>query len=197
MSGDGRDLGGPPREIAIDPSGGKPALTICPACGWENIQGTDYCVNCNSDLRTLDIPPETPIPGEGPPGESVRDLAHREPATVTRDVSVRDAIGLLRDLSQGCAVVLEGRRVIGIFTERDVLYKVSGDRTHLLEMTVGDVMTPNPIVMRDSESVLVALNEMGTGGFRHLPLVDAEGNLKGMLYGRDLLQYVAQRAGLG
>lgn len=189
---DGRDLGGPPRSIAIDHGEGKPALIVCPECGAENIQGTDYCVNCNSDLRTLDIPTETPIPGQGPPGESVRRLGRIDPLTVEPGTLVRDVIERMKDDDRGCAIVVEGRRVIGIFTERDVLHKVTPNREAMLSLPVSQVMTTDPVVMREDESVLVALNEMGVGGFRHLPLVDREGHLTAVLSGRDILAYVAK-----
>jgi CBS domain-containing protein len=194
---DGGDLGGPPKEIAIERGGGKPALITCPECGAENIQGTDYCVNCGSDLRTLDIPADTPIPGEGPPGESVGRIAHPNPLTVEPSILVRDAIGRMRDSGHGCAVVVEGGRVIGVFTERDVLNKVSPDRERMLAATVRDAMTPEPVMLRDQESILVALNEMGVGGFRHLPIVDEGGTLRAILSGRDVLAFVAARARLG
>jgi CBS domain-containing protein len=188
---DGRDLGGPPRDIAIERGGGKPALIVCPECGAENIQGTDYCVNCNSDLRTLDIPTETPIPGEGPPGANALRLAHRDPLTVEPGTTIRDAIALLRDAGHGCAVVVDQGRVVGILTERDVLNKVTPKRETMLSQPVSAIMTPDPIVLREYESVLVALNEMGVGGFRHLPIVDREGQLLAILSGRDVLDYIA------
>lgn len=191
---DGRDISGPPRDIAIERGGGKPALLICPECGAENIQGTDSCVNCNSDLRTLDIPTETPIPGQGPPGESVRELGHTDPLTVEPGTLVRDAIARLTESGRGCAIVVEDRRVVGIFTERDVLHKISPDREAMLVVPVSEVMTREPVVLRDNESALVALNEMAVGGFRHLPLVDGEGRLTGVLSGRDILAFFAGRS---
>ena len=87
----GYNIGGPKREIALEQGGGKPAILNCPECGAENIQGTDYCVNCNSDLRTLDIPPETWAPGEGPPGERVLRLARADPLTVGPRTPLRRA----------------------------------------------------------------------------------------------------------
>jgi CBS domain-containing protein len=186
--------GGPPREIAIEQGGGKPPLVICPECGAENIQGTDYCTNCNSDLRTLDIPPETWSPAVGPPGESTGHLGHSDPLIVEPSTTVADAIARLREASRGCAVVVEGSRIVGIFTERDVLHKVTPNREAQLRAAVSDVMTPDPVVVRQDESVLVALNEMAVGGFRHLPLVDQDGGLTGILSGRDVLAYIARRA---
>ena len=191
----GYNIGGPKRQIALEQGGGKPAILNCPACGAENIQGTDYCVNCGGDLRTLDIPPETWAPGEGPPGEHVERLAQHEPVTVAPGTPLRDVSVAMRDAGRGCVLVVEGERVVGVFTERDLLHRVTPQRDGALEKPVSDFMTPNPTTMRPDESVLVALNEMGIGGFRHIPLVDEGGRLRGILSGRDVLEFIARRAG--
>jgi CBS domain-containing protein len=190
----GYNIGGPKREIALEQGGGKPAILNCPACGAENIQGTDYCVNCNSDLRTLDIPPQTWAPGEGPPGERVDRLARHEPLTVAPRTPLRDVIAAMRDAGRGCVLVVEGERVVGVFTERDLLHRVTPRPDGALDTPVSEYMTPDPSTMRPDESVLVALNEMGVGGFRHIPLVDEGGRLRGILSGRDVLEYIEQRA---
>jgi len=100
----------------------------------------------------------------------------------------------MRDEHQGCAIVAEDGRVLGVFTERDLLYRGTPNRQAALQMPVVDVMTPNPITLRPDDSVLVALNGMGAGGFRHLPLVDESGRLRGIISGRDVLEYIEQRA---
>jgi CBS domain-containing protein len=190
----GYNIGGPKREIALEQGGGKPAILNCPECGAENIQGTDYCVNCNSDLRTLDIPPETWAPGEGPPGERVQRLVHADPLTVGPQTPLREVIERMREMGHGCALITEHGRVLGVFTERDLLHRVTPHREAALARPVSELMTPNPVTMRPDESILVALNEMGVGGFRHIPLVDEGGELRGILTGRDVLEYIEQRA---
>jgi len=184
-----QDRGGPSPELSLESSGGKSAVLLCPFCGAENIQGTDYCVNCNNDLRTLDIPPETWSPAVGPPGESVRRIAHGDALHVSPETPVRDVIATLRDAGHGCAVVADGGRVLGIFTERDVLNKVTGDRG-LLSRPVSELMTPDPVVLDEDESILVAINYMAVGGFRHIPLVADDGSLRGIVSGRDILAYI-------
>lgn len=199
MTNDQRDRennltrGGPSEDFKIgeDAAGGKPAMIACPSCGVENIQGTDYCVNCNSDLRTLDIPADTSSPAVGPPGEDVGVLARREAVQVAPTMSVRDVIHKLRDANAGCAVVVDRGRVAGVFTERDVLNQVTLDPDSSLSRPVSDLMTHDPVLLRNTDSVLVAMNKMGIGGFRHIPLVDEHGSLRGMLTGRDLLEYVS------
>jgi CBS domain-containing protein len=184
--------GGPDKRLALDVSGStKPAVINCPACGAENIQGTDYCVNCNSDLRTLDIPPDSWSPAVGPPGESVAEIGSRNPVSVGPDASVRDAITAMRDADVGCALVVQGGTVLGIFSERDVLIKVTPRRGELLDRSVREVMTANPITVDPEESVLVAINEMAVNGFRHLPIVDGQDQVTGIISARDILGYIA------
>ena len=190
MTSDISDRGGPPKEMAVGAPEGKPAVITCPDCGAENIQGTDYCVNCNNDLRTLDIPPDTWSPGQGPPGESVGHLASRETVRVPPTMPVRDVIALLRDGDHGCAVVVEDGRVVGVFTERDVLHKITPRREQAMDLPVAEVMTPDPVLLREDDSVLVAINKMSIGGFRHIPLVNEGRALRGILSGRDILEYV-------
>jgi CBS domain-containing protein len=189
-----QDRGGPSPELSLESGGGKPAVLVCPLCGAENIQGTDYCVNCNSDLRTLDIPPETWSPAVGPPGEDVRRIGHADALHVAPQMPVREVIATLRDAGHGCAVVAEGGGVLGIFTERDLLTKVTVDRA-LLSHPVSEFMTPDPVVLGEDESILVAINYMAVGGFRHIPLVGDDGTLRGLVSGRDILAYVDRLIG--
>jgi CBS domain-containing protein len=184
------DRGGPMPQLSLETGAGKPAVFNCPFCGAANIQGTDYCINCNSDLRTLDIPPDTWSPAVGPPGEAVRHIAHADALRVAASTPVREVIATLRDAGHGCAIVVADERVVGIFTERDVLNRVTRDRARLLDVPVAEVMTPDPVALGEDESVLVAIHYMGVGGFRHVPLVDDAGRLRGIVSGRDILAYI-------
>lgn len=189
------DRGGPAPENSLEftGSGSKPAMLTCPECGTQNIQGTDFCINCEAPLRSMDIPSDSWSPAIGPPGEAVEVLISHEPLRIAPTVSVRDAVAHLRDGGQGCVVVVDGGRVVGIFTERDVLNKVTPDREAMMSVAVSELMTPNPETVLPDDSILVAINRMGDGGYRHLPLVDADGALKGILSGRDILSYVADQ----
>lgn len=191
---DNKTRGGPTEGFKLDDddtNAGKPAMLVCPSCGVENIQGTDYCVNCNSDLRTLDIPAATSAPVIGPPGEDIGALVRHEAVQVAPAMSVRDVVHKLRDAGDGCAVVVDRGRVVGVFTERDVLNRVTPDADAMLARPVSELMTHDPVLLRSTDSVLVAINKMGIDGFRHIPLVDEHGSLRGILSGRDVLDYVS------
>lgn len=111
------------------------------------------------------------------------------PASVTPDVSVAAAIGLMLDRRVGAVAVMDGeRRVAGIFTERDVLSKVALSGRKPAEMRVEEVMTRPVSLATLATTPGEALSAMVEGHFRHLPIVDADGRLLGILSIRNLLQ---------
>ena len=111
-----------------------------------------------------------------------RDLLSVEPGLSLSEVAKRM---VAKDV--GAVLVTEGKRLVGILTERDVLRAVARgvDET----TTVGDWMTPDPETLEPDESTEHAAVLMIHGGFRHLPLVD-EDELVGKLSIRDLMRIV-------
>ncbi len=100
-----------------------------------------------------------------------------------RETTLRDAARQMCDRHVGSILVLDGERVAGIVTERDVLAVFArGD----FEARVEDVMTRHPETVEPDESLEQAKLVMLHGGFRHVPVVEA-GRVVGMLSMRDLL----------
>jgi CBS domain-containing protein len=115
----------------------------------------------------------------------------------TRVVTVEPAdsarLAVLRMLEEqvGSVAVCDGGRLVGIFTERDVL-GLSGDGTDLEAVRVGDVMTREPLTVAADVSVLDAARLMGERRIRHLPVVQGE-HLLGMVGIRDVLGSLVER----
>lgn len=162
---------------------------ICPVCGHNNLQGADECENCGSDLRTAD----TPHPGstfeERMVTERLAAIAPAAPLTVDRSTKVDDAVRLMQENATGCVIVEDGGRVVGIFTERDALLKLAGE--NLDGMTLEQVMTRDPVVLRHDDSIAVAIHKMAVGGFRHIPLVE-NGHATGIVTARDVFHYILE-----
>jgi CBS domain-containing protein len=89
----------------------------------------------------------------------------------------------------GAVLVLEGERLVGILTERDVLRAVAGGID--ADTVVADWMTRDPETMEPDEPIRQAAVLMIHGGFRHLPIVDGE-QVVGMLSIRDLMRVVLE-----
>jgi CBS domain-containing protein len=99
----------------------------------------------------------------------------RPAVCVNPRTTIADAIALMKQYGVGCVLVESEQRLIGIFTERDVLFRVVGTPLDPTRTPVSDVMTPNPESLRMENELAWVLNLMAVGGFRHVPIVDDDG----------------------
>jgi CBS domain-containing protein len=120
---------------------------------------------------------------------SILTICDETHAVVNLTASAADAIKEMLDKRTGAAAVLDDNRVVaGIFTERDVMQKLALDSRQASEVPVREVMT-TPVVLATSEiSPAEALAVMIDAHHRHLPIVDDDGRLLGMLSMRHVLQ---------
>ncbi|HEX9163825.1 MAG TPA: CBS domain-containing protein [Thermoanaerobaculia bacterium] len=100
---------------------------------------------------------------------------------------VRDAARKMSTANVGAVAVLDSGRLVGVFSERDVMSRVVAEGLDPEKTAVSKVMTKDIVVADPKDSVDSALAKMHTVGCRHLPVVK-EGNLVGMLSIRDLLE---------
>ncbi|MGH7964994.1 MAG: CBS domain-containing protein [Candidatus Binatia bacterium] len=124
--------------------------------------------------------------------EPIRLLPFAPARCVTRETSVAEAIRLMQEHHVGCVLVQEAGRLVGIFTERDVLNKVAGSARDPAQTTVETVMTADPEALPEDAPISFALNLMSDGGFRHLPLVDEAERPIGILSVKHVVNYLAE-----
>jgi CBS domain-containing protein len=86
----------------------------------------------------------------------------------------------------GAVLVVEGKRLVGIFTERDATFRVIARGRDPRKTTLGDVMTREPKTVAPQESFGYALHVMHENGFRHLPVVES-GEVVGIVSARSAL----------
>lgn len=101
--------------------------------------------------------------------------------------SVRDVARRMSHHRVGAVAVLDSGRLVGIFSERDVVTRVVAEGRDPADTPVGVVMTKELIVAEPSENIDDAVQKMRDGNFRHLPVV-SEGSLLAMISIRDLLE---------
>lgn len=116
----------------------------------------------------------------------VREVISRRLVTASTGDTVKVAVDLMASNRVGSVLVMESGRLAGIFTERDLVNHLH--RGGGLDDKLGDVMTRNPITVREDESLWKAVMLMVEHGIRHLPVVNAEGDLVGVLSIRDALR---------
>lgn len=102
-------------------------------------------------------------------------IAGRAPADiVTCDIGdeVRDVIATLAKMRIGALPVMQGGKLVGIFSERDVIYRMADEGAACLARPVGEVMTAEPITVERAAQVDEALGLMTRRRIRHLPVVE-------------------------
>lgn len=133
-------------------------------------------------------------------GDHLHHLATVPVAKVAgeRHLSLRldaPAIAAVREMTEqdlGAVAVEDGvGRVVGIFTERDVLLRsLSG--AEWLDLPLSKVMTPDPVTVSAADSVAEAIRRMKKGHFRHLPVIGEDGRVVAMLSIRRVIADVAE-----
>jgi CBS domain-containing protein len=121
------------------------------------------------------------------------DLPARPHATVDVGDPMWKVVEAMRSKNRGAVLVAEEGRLVGIFTERDLVSRLDHDDALWSHVLVKDVMTPHPTVIRPYESVAEAMRLLLQGRRRHLPIVDDQGQVLGLLSIRDILTYVASK----
>ena len=165
---------------------------ICPVCRFGNFPGDDTCANCGADLWNVDTPQQiTTFRGELL-GLHLDELGAPGPNLIDVGASVAEAISRMQSASVDCLLVIENDALVGIFTDRDAILKVAG--RPIDGLTVGDVMTHDPVILRSGDPVAVAINKMAVGGFRHVPIVKG-GVPVGVVSARDVFRHLAADLG--
>jgi len=114
-------------------------------------------------------------------------IAGRPLFTASKDMTVRAASCLMAENRIGALLVVDKDRIVGIFTERDVLNKIVAGRLDPDKTALSEVMVGNPQTIRADKPLGYALQFMFDGGFRHVPVVDEKGTPLGMVSARDAL----------
>ena len=105
-----------------------------------------------------------------------------------RDEKVGEVAARLAEYRIGAMPVVDGHEVVGIFSERDVIYGLAKQGPASLEHVVGDVMTSPAVTVASDMPILAALSLMTKRRIRHLPVVD-DGKLVGFVSIGDLVKY--------
>jgi CBS domain-containing protein len=134
---------------------------ICPSCGAENLEGNDRCENCLASFRNLDVPDVDKA--EGLARHVMEDrlsrLDHEAPIIVAPETPAIDVARQMKDANSGCALVLDGTKLVGIFTEHDVLNRISDTLlTSVDESTTSHVADDIPFA--DMPSSDIPMEEM-------------------------------------
>ena len=161
---------------------------LCPECRFDNIAGVDFCANCGNDLYGLD---ERTAPRKL---EFIRQRLSAVPAKGPVKVAIGDpvalAVRMMQHTDTNCVLVMDGSQLAGIITPWDILHKVAGPAEDLNAVSCREIMTSDPVFLRDDDDIAVAINKMSIGGFRHIPLLHGDQPVAVVSIG-DLFRHIA------
>ncbi|MDH3255076.1 MAG: CBS domain-containing protein [Acidobacteriota bacterium] len=118
----------------------------------------------------------------------IYELPQRAVSMVDMSTPLGEVYRLLDEEHSVAVLVLEEKKLVGIFTERDILYRTAleGDPA----TPIGELMTRDAVTLRPDDRLAEAIAVMTEKGIRHLPIVSAKGET-GLIGGRDVLRLIA------
>jgi len=124
--------------------------------------------------------------------DTIAVLGPAEPVCLRETASVQEAIErMLAHRQAGVLVIDADGRLMGIFTERDVLTRVAGQGRDPRNTALGAVMTRDPEALAPGDRVAYAVHSMSVAGYRTVPLVDAERRPLGVVTVSDVIRWLA------
>jgi len=121
----------------------------------------------------------------------------RPVVTASERETVATVAQRMRDQRTGCVIVTRERRPIGILTDRDICLRVVAEG-RAGDVPIAEVTTYDPFVLRETDGIETAASLMRVHGVRRFPIVDAKGNVTGVVTADDLIVLLGREiAGLG
>ena len=109
-------------------------------------------------------------------------IQDQRPLTLPASATVKEACACMRERRVGAVLVTDqAGRLVGIFTGRDAICRVLAEARNPAEITLADVMTQRPNAMPPGRTAIEALRLMQDGGFRHVPVVQPDGKVVGVV----------------
>lgn len=105
----------------------------------------------------------------------------RQILMLDKQITVFDAAKKMKELNYGAALVTENGKLSGIFTERDLLMKIAAQGKEISGVKLADVMTSPVKTAHIDDTVYDSMRRMSQGRFRHLPVVDNNGEITGLI----------------
>jgi CBS domain-containing protein len=127
----------------------------------------------------------------------VGSLCSRRPVAVAEGAPISDVACLMRDQNVGAVIVTDDgpqrARVVGMITDRDIVRAQLERTADLSRLSAAEVMTRDPLVIGEEESIDGAIAHLRARGVRRAPVVTLEGALIGLVSADDLLTHVARK----
>jgi CBS domain-containing protein len=128
--------------------------------------------------------------------EPLSALPARRPVVFSASDTATQAMRAMQNEHRGCVLVTDdgtaNSKLTGIFTERDILFRIVDQGRNPATLSLGEVMTADPEALGEKSTVAYVLNKMSLGGFRHVPVVDEEHRPVFVISVRDVVEFMVE-----
>ena len=124
------------------------------------------------------------------PNDPLSSLNQEKFIVLNEQASLREAIDNIQKYHIGCILLENDNKITGIFTERDIVQNIVGNRHNLEKECVVDYMTKSPDVLHMQDPIAFALNKMVSGGYRHIPIVDKMAQPIGVIAMQNIINHL-------
>ncbi len=127
--------------------------------------------------------------------DPIKGLVLRYHPVVQSGTSLHSVIETLKNEKVGCVMVEAADELVGVMTERDFLLRAIDKKLDFTKEIVDDYMTPDPERLKSDDSIAYALNKMHVFGIRHIPIVNDENKIEGMISVKDVVAHMGNYFG--
>jgi CBS domain-containing protein len=124
--------------------------------------------------------------------ESIRDVMTSNPRSLESGSSVVEAARLMRDEDTGIVPIVEGERLVGTVTDRDIAIRVVAEGKSLESVTVGEIASRELVTIDPRQDLDEALRLMARHQVRRLPVVEEDGKLVGIVAQKDVAMHASE-----
>jgi CBS domain-containing protein len=164
---------------------------LCPACGYENLPGVDFCQECLSSLSHLDATPtktESRIE-KAILKEKVYQILSPPSFMVTPGTSLEEVIKLMVNIDSYSIIIIENNEIKGIFTERSFVRRAASGFPENKDQPIEKFLAENPVVLKSTDKIVNALHLMFVAGYSYAIIDEDPPRVISI---KDILKYVIE-----
>ena len=165
----------------------------CPYCDAENIPGVDLCIECGQSLADVHLTQPATELERSLLKDRLSALHPRAPLMMPHTTPLKDVLGFMVEKEIGCVFLQDGGRVVGVFTERDAYRRLGVEAREKADRPIHEFMTREPSSLTPEAKIAFAVRSMVQIGYRHVLIIDKEGEAQGVVSVRDIIKYLDQR----
>jgi CBS domain-containing protein len=127
-------------------------------------------------------------------GEPLAELRMPKVVCLNQNATLEECVQTMQAKKIGSVVLVNTQdEIVGIFTERDLLMKVVGKVPDLKKHKVKEYMTFDPMTLMPHDSIATVMHNMDIGGFRHVPIINQDGQVISLVSVKDILSFIIDR----